>query len=260
MDWSELLKLSGVVIVILGLAFRLRTTLVVVTAALVTGLVAGLPLFTNEGIFLNVPLLTRPVEAGAAGPPEGIINMLGGAFAQYRYMTVFILTLPAIGLAERHGLQEQSAALIRRISAATVGRLNIVYQLLRVLIGAMGVRVNGHASFVRPLIFPMSMGAAEAMLNKKSVDDVPPQVAEQIKASNAASENYGNFYGQNLSPVQAGVQLVAGTLSRLNHQVSGMSLVIYTIPIVILSVLLATIQFLIFDRRIRRKAGQTDHA
>ncbi|HEY7911357.1 MAG TPA: DUF969 family protein, partial [Blastocatellia bacterium] len=151
---------------------------------------------------------------------------------------------------------EQSAALIRRISAATVGRLEIVYQLLRVLIGIMGVRVNGHASFVRPLIFPMSMGAAEAMMNKKSVEDVPPQVVEEIKASNAASENYGNFYGQNLSPVQAGILLVAATLAGLNHHVNLLHLVYYTIPIVVLSILFAAIQFLHFDRRIRRKADR----
>ncbi|HEY7915146.1 MAG TPA: DUF969 family protein, partial [Blastocatellia bacterium] len=127
MDWRELLKLSGILIVLVGLALRMRTTIVVVAAALVTGLVAGLPLFTNEGLLLDVPLLTKPVAADAARPPEGIINMLGRAFADYRLMTLFILTLPAIGLAERYGLQEQSAALIRRISAATVGRLEIVY-------------------------------------------------------------------------------------------------------------------------------------
>ena len=51
---------------------------------------------------------------------EGIINILGCAFADHRLMTLFIVTLPALGLAERYGLQEQSAKFIRRISAATV--------------------------------------------------------------------------------------------------------------------------------------------
>src|SRR6185369_8917422 len=102
MNWEELWKLSGIVIVVVGLALRLRTTLVVVTAALVTGLVAGLPLFSNAGLLRDLPLLTRPVMDGNA--PEGIINMLGRAFAEYRYVTLFIITLPAIGLAERFGL------------------------------------------------------------------------------------------------------------------------------------------------------------
>ncbi|MGH9766648.1 MAG: 5-oxoproline transporter, DUF969 family subunit, partial [Blastocatellia bacterium] len=155
MDIKDLLKLAGVAIVVIGLALRLRTTLVVVVAALVTGIVAGLPLFSHEGFFQHLPYLTKPGQTG-------IINTLGRAFADNRLMTLFIITLPAIGLAERYGLQEQAAKLIRRIHAATVGRLQIVYQLFRVLHGWMGIRLNGHPSFVRPLIFPMSVGAAHA--------------------------------------------------------------------------------------------------
>ena len=248
-DW---LKLSGIVIVLVGLALRLRTTLVVVTAALVTGIAAGLPLFTNGGVLEGVPYLTRPVENGVA--QEGIINMLGRAFTEYRLMTLFIITLPAIGLAERYGLQEQSAALIRRIHAATVGRLQIVYQLFRVLTGILGLRLNGHAAFVRPLIFPMSVGAAEATTQAASVDDLPEEKVERIKAANAAAENYGNFYGQNLSPVQAGVLLVAGVMDGLGYAVSLGSLVLYAIPIASLSVILGAIQFLLLDRLYRRKA------
>jgi uncharacterized membrane protein len=223
--------------------------MVVVVAALVTGIVAGLPLFTSEGIFEGVPFLTK------AGQP-GIINTLGKAFVDNRLMTLFILTFPAIGLAERFGLQQQSAALIRRISAATVGRLQIVYQLFRVLMGILGIRVNGHPAFVRPIVFPMSVGAAEATTGAKAADELPEEIVEEIKASNAASENYGNFYGQNLNPVQAGILLVATTLGGLGYAVSVWSLVLYTIPIVTLSVILGEIQFLMFDRRIQRKAAK----
>ena len=70
MNLADLFKLSGIAIVIVGLALRLRTTLVVVTAGLVTGIAAGLPLFTSEGIFQAIPFLTKPGQ-------EGIINMLG---------------------------------------------------------------------------------------------------------------------------------------------------------------------------------------
>src|SRR5258706_16300475 len=142
-DLPEWFKLLGIAIVVVGLALKLRTTLVVVVAGLVTGLLAGIPLLSSEGIFENLPYLTKP------GQP-GIINMLGRAFADFRLMTLFIITLPAIGLAERYGLQEQSARLIRRVAAATVGRLNIVFQLFRVLTGILGLRLNGHPSFVRP--------------------------------------------------------------------------------------------------------------
>jgi len=107
---ADLWKLIGIAIVIVGLALRLRTTLVVVTAALVTGLVAGLPLFSSEGFFQQFSYLARPGQ-------EGIINMLGRAFADNRLMTLFIITLPAIGLAERFGLQEQSADDERRAAS-----------------------------------------------------------------------------------------------------------------------------------------------
>ncbi|MEP7273418.1 MAG: DUF969 family protein, partial [Acidobacteriota bacterium] len=161
----ELLKLSGIVIIVLGLALRLRTTLVVVVAALVTGLAAGLPLFSSEGVFAGLPLLVRE------GQP-GIINMLGKAFADNRLVTLFILTLPAIGLAERYGLQERAGVFIRRFNVATVGRLQIVYQLFRILHGVIGIRLNGHPSFVRPLVYPMSIGAAETQLGVARREDL----------------------------------------------------------------------------------------
>ncbi len=242
MHATDLLKLIGVVIIVVGIALKLRTTLVVVVAALATGLVAGLPLFTHEGIFLNsfwqqLPLLTKPGQTG-------IINTLGKAFADNRLMTLFIITLPAIGLCERFGLQEQSAALIRRIKAATVGRLQIVYQLFRVLHGAIGIRLNGHPSFVRPLVFPMSLGAAQ----KSMESGLQPASVEKIKAANAAAENYGNFYGQNLSPVQAGILLVYGVMNGLGYAVGVWDLVWYTIPVVVASILFGLVQFSLLDR------------
>jgi uncharacterized membrane protein len=253
MHWGELWKLSGIVIVVVGLALRLRTTLVVVTAALVTGLVAGLPLFSNAGLFHDLPLLTRSV--GDGDPPEGIINMMGRTFAEYRYVTLFIITLPAIGLAERFGLQEQAAAFIRRIHAATAGRLQIVYQVFRVFVGLLGIRINGHPAFVRPLIFPMSVGALEASAEARSAGELPQNVVEKIKAANAAGENYGNFYGQNLNIVQAGILLVAGTLKGLGYPVSLLRLVLFAIPITTLSVILGAIQFRLLDRWIARQTA-----
>jgi uncharacterized membrane protein len=235
---QDLLKLVGVAIVVVGLALRLRTTLVVVVAALATGLVAGLPLFSHEGFFQHLPYLTEPGRTG-------IINTLGRAFADNRLITLFIITFPAIGLAERYGLQEQSANLIRKIRAATVGRLQIVYQLFRVLHGSMGIRLNGHPSFVRPLIFPMSAGAARV----SDADSI-----ERIKAANSAAENYGNFYGQNLSTVQAGILLVYGVMQGLGAPVGLWDLVKYTSPIVVASVIFAVIQFLWLDRALSKKA------
>ena len=237
MHAHDLLKLIGVVIIVVGIALKLRTTLVVVVAALATGFVAGLPLFSHEGFFQHLPLLTKPGQTG-------IINTLGKAFADYRLMTLFIITLPAIGLCERFGLQEQSAKLIRGIRSATVGRLQIVYQLFRVLHGVIGIRLNGHPAFVRPLVFPMSLGAAQ----KSSESGLQPASVEKIKAANAAAENYGNFYGQNLSPVQAGILLVFGVMNGLGFSVGLWNLIRYTVPVVTASILFAVVQFWLLDR------------
>ena len=119
------------------------------------------------------------------------------------------------------------------------------------------MRLNGHPSFVRPLIFPMSVGAAEATFGASSAEDVPEDVIEEIKAANASSENYGNFYGQNLSLVQPGILLVFGVMTGLGYSISVWSLVMFAIPIATISVVLGATQFLLLDRRYRRKAATT---
>ena len=81
-----------------------------------------------------------------------------------------------------------------------------------------------------------------------------PQEEAKRSGPNSAAENYGNFYGQNLSPVQAGILLVFGTLNGLGYAVSVWSLVFYTIPIVIFSIAIAATQFLLIDRRYPGKA------
>ena len=247
MSLTDLSKLTGIAVVLVGLSLRLRTTLVVVAAGIVTGLLAGLPLFSSEGVFEGVPYLTKAGQ-------EGIVNILGRAFADNRLMTLFIITLPAIGLSERYGLEEQSARFIRRISAATVGRLLITYQLFRVLMGMLGIRLLGHPAFVRPLVFPMALGAAEGEAGAQSVASLPAADVERIKAASAASENYGNFYGQNLSPVQPGVLLVYGVLNGLGYTVSVWHIVLYAAPIATLSVLLGAAQFFWLDLRLRRRS------
>jgi len=211
----EWCRLIGVVILLAGIALRLRTTAVVLTAALATGLTAGLS-------------------------PQQLLSILGKAFVDNRLMTLFLLTLPAIGLCERFGLREQSAKWISRFGTASPARVAIAYQMFRILHGALGIRLSGHAAFVRPLVYPMSAGASHAPLSE--------QEDERIKAQSAASENYANFYGQNLAPVQAGVLLVYSTLTSLGCQVNIWSIVIYSIPMVLLSLLAAAVQFLLHER------------
>ena len=69
----EIIKLIGVLIVVIGFILKLDTLAVVVVAGLATGLVAGMS-------------------------PMDILNTLGTAFITNRTATLFILTLPVIGL------------------------------------------------------------------------------------------------------------------------------------------------------------------
>jgi uncharacterized membrane protein len=230
----EAFKLVGLLIAVVGLLLRLRTTMVVVVAALVTGLISGMPLFST----------------GGAHPVEGLLDVLGRAFVENRLMSLFLLTLPVIGLSERHGLQRQSARLMSRLPAASPGRLILSYQLFRVVHGILGIRLNGHALFVRPLIYPMASAAgrgSDAAVERRSNE------AEAIKAATAASENYGNFYGQNLSPVQPGVLFTHGLLTGFGCQVSLLQLVHYTAYIAAGTVALAALQFRRLDRWLRQQ-------
>ena len=237
----EPLRLLGLLVLGIGLLLRLPPTLVAVAAALTTGLLAGMPIYAPE----------VPAGAGTLAS-EGIINMLGRTFTENRLVSLFILTLPAIALCERFGLQDRAGMAIRRARAATVGRLQIVYQLVRVAVGALGIRMNGHSAFVRPLVFPMSLGAAAA---REATDGSPlaDRRVEEIKAAAAAAENYGNFYGQNLSPVQPGLLLVYGVLQGLGYDVSLWWMILFTLPIVASSLICGAVQFLLLDGRERRR-------
>lgn len=247
MELADLIKLAGIGLVMIGVRLRWRTTVVVVAAALLTGLGAGIPLFSAEGawdpLVGKVPVwVTRPGTAG-------IINLLGRSFADNRLMTLFILTLPAVGMAERYGLQQEAGRLIRRARKLTAGRLLLLYQGFRVLHGALGIRLNGHPSFVRPLIAPMALG---------STGKVEPDAAaqERVRSASAAAENYGNFYGQNLSPVQAGVLLVFGVMQGLGRPVGVWDLVRHALPVVVVTLLLAVVQFRWLDGWLRREGGR----
>jgi uncharacterized membrane protein len=222
----DYLPLIGIVAVVVGFALRLRVTVTVVAAGFVTGIVAGMPIVGTD-----------------AAP--GIVDTLGRAFANGRAITLFVLALPAIGLSERYGLQEQARRVILKISAATVGRLQLVYQFFRIAVVALGIRLgSGHVLFSRPIVVPMALGLTDN------------EEADRVKAASAASENYGNFFGQNLFFGAAGIALVVSTLKQNGLTADPRQIAKWTIPIVIASVILAAIQYRLLDRWLRKRAAQ----
>ena len=100
--------LGGIAVMIGGFVLRLNALVVVVLAALVTGLAAGMDL-------------------------AALISAFGKAFNQNRYVSVAWLILPAIGLLERSGLQERA-----RLSIAALMLITYVPELVLWLPRQMG--------------------------------------------------------------------------------------------------------------------------
>ena len=133
----EYLPLLGIVMVVVGFALRFNPLFVVVAAAVATGLLADLNL-------------------------RAVIEALGKAFNDNRFISVTWIILPVIGLLERHGLQQRARALIESVRGATMGKLLMLYLLFRQITAALGMKdIGGHPQAVRPLVAPMAEAAAE---------------------------------------------------------------------------------------------------
>ena len=84
-----------------------------------------------------------------------VLSTLGKAFVDQRLVTLFMLTLPMVGLIERFGLKQQASKLISNVKKITTGRLLTLYLIIREIAGVASIRIGGHPQFVRPLINPM---------------------------------------------------------------------------------------------------------
>ena len=103
------------------------------------------------------------------------------------------------------------------------------------------MRVSGHVIFVRPLVVPMALpaakldpeqadGAAESETADTNAEDI-----DRVKAVSAASDNYSNFFGQNLFFGAAGVALVVKNLADNGHQVSALTVAKLSIPMAVVA-------------------------
>ncbi|MGN5883035.1 MULTISPECIES: DUF969 domain-containing protein [Staphylococcus] len=224
MEW---LKLIGILVIIIGFLLKFDTIAVILAAAIVTGLVSGMHFFE-------------------------ILDVLGKAFIDNRLVSLFLLTLPMVGLIERFGLKKQSTVLIGKIKSMTSGRLLSLYLLIRELAGLASIRIGGHPQFVRPLINPMVQGALATKYRLKP-EQIDKKDVEKIKAEASAMENYGNFFGQNLFVGAAGVLLMVGTFNSLDIKVNAVNLAIASVPIAIITLIIVGIKNIMLDRYLARK-------
>lgn len=219
----EVIKLIGVLIVIVGFILKLDTLAVVVVAGLATGLVAGMS-------------------------PMQILDTLGTAFITNRTATLFILTLPVIGLCERNGLKDKAVDFITSLKNATTGRLIAIWQIIRTIASAFSLRIGGHPQFIRPLINPMAQAAAVVQYGK-----LDEKTEDAIKGMCASSENYGNFFAQNCFMGSSGTLLIVSTLSEQGYPVDALQIAGQSVPVAVLSVVVGVIYALIFDQILKRR-------
>ncbi len=222
----EIMKLIGVLIVVIGFALKLDTIATVVVAGIATGLVAGMPIMD-------------------------ILNTLGTSFVSQRTATLFVLTLPAIGICERYGLKEKAIDFIRSIKNATTGRVIIIYQAIRTLAAAFSVRLGGHPQFVRPVVVPMAEGAAAAAYGELS-----DEVSDTIRGASAGAENYGNFFAQNCFMGASGTLLIVSTLVEQGYEVTAAQIAGWSVPIAVISVVVGAVRALLLDKKLAGMAGE----
>ena len=75
-----------------------------------------------------------------------------------------------------------------------------------------------------------------------------------IKARSAATDNFGNFFAQNLFVATAGVLLIASTMKSLNHPVEPMQVVLASIPVALITLVIVAIYNRWFDRQFEQQS------
>lgn len=221
-----MLVLLGIAVVVVGFVLRFNPLVVVVAAAAVTGLAAGM-----DGV--------------------ATLAAFGKAFNDSRYVTVIYMLLPVIGLLERHGIQERAKALILGMKRATAGRLLIGYLLFRQATAALGFHsVAGHAQTVRPLVAPMAESAALVQTDRA---DEPGARDERVAAMTAATDNVGLFFGEDIFIAIGSILLMVGVLQGYGIVLEPLQLAVWAIPSAIAAFIIHGTRLWWLDRTLDRE-------
>jgi uncharacterized membrane protein len=219
--------LLGIAVVVAGFALRINPLLVVIAAALASGIAAGLA-------------------------PLAVIAALGKAYNANRYVSAPWIILPVIGLLERAGLRERARDLVAGIAGATTGRLLLAYLMLRQITAALGLNaIGGHAQTVRPLLAPMAEAAAA-----KADPAITDAGRQKVRAMAAATDNIGLFFGEDIFLAIASILLIKGFLETNGIFVEPLHLSVWAIPTAICALLIHGFRLLRMDRIARRKAAK----
>jgi len=218
--------LLGVAVVIAGFALRLNPMGVVIAAAIATGLGAGIA-------------------------PVALLELLGEVFAKNRFLAIFILALPVIGLLERHGLREQAEHCVTRLRGATAGRVLIAYHALRQLAAAVGLTsIGGHAQTVRPLLAPMVEGAA-----RRTLGNLPETLRLRLRALSAATDNVALFFGEDIFIAFGAVLLMQGFFAENGIALEPLEIALWGIPTALCAFTIHGVRLTRLDAEIARAAA-----
>ena len=222
--------LIGIALVVIGFALKFNPLLVVVGAAVATGLLAGLD-------------------------PVAVIEALGTAFNDNRYISVTWIILPVIGLLERYGLQQRARGVIESVRGATMGKLLVIYLGFRQITAALGMKdIGGHPQAVRPLVAPMADAAA-----RKSHGELPEAERQKVLAMSAATDNVGLFFGEDIFFAIASILLIQGVFEAAGYPLTPLEFAVWAIPTAICAFLIHSARLLAMDRRLGRLPSSIAH-
>jgi uncharacterized membrane protein len=223
----SLWPLIGVAVIIAGFLLRFNPMLVVAAAAVVTSYAAHFPI-------------------------EKVLASIGSGFVKTRNLPlILLLPLAVIGLLERHGLREHAQAWISKIHSATVGRLLIVYLLLRELTAAVGLTgLGGHPQMVRPLLAPMAEGAAEKRYGK-----ISDAIRYKLRAFAAATDNVGLFFGEDIFVAFGAIVLMTTFLHEAGIDVAPLHVAVWGIPTAICAFVIHSVRLYLLDKKLDRELG-----
>lgn len=237
-----MLVLLGIAVVVVGFVARINPLVVILVAAITTGVLAAVGPGVDARALLNAGIDT--------------ISRFGEAFNDNRYFHITWLVLPVIGLLERAGLQERARNLVTQVKAATAGRLMLIYLVVRQATSALGLTsLGGHPQMVRPLIAPMAEGAAET--EHGALTD---KARFRIRGMAAGTDNIGLFFGEDIFIAIGSIVLIVGFLEQAGVRVEALHVSLWAIPTAIIAFLVHGARLLMFDRQVMKDMAAPDVA
>jgi uncharacterized membrane protein len=224
-EGGRVIVLLGVLVVVLGFALRRDPLLVVAVSGVATALLGHL----------------SPVHMLAA---------FGNGFASSRSVTIYVITLPIIGLLERYGLHDQARRLIGRLRGLTTGRFLVAYLALRQVTSAIGLtNIAGPAQSVRPMVVPMAEAAAE-----RRYGALPDRVRERIRSFSASADTIGLIFAEDCFLAVGSILLITSFANAsYGTHLEPLQLALWAIPSAVCAFVFHGGRLLLLDRQLDRE-------